>query len=65
MQTIRKIDFLKDLKKRKLYYNEIKNILDKKTYSKDAKKDFDKFDFGGFDIIATESLGSILKKLGL
>lgn len=60
-----KIDFLKDLKKRKLYYNEIKNILDKKTYSKDVKKDFDKFDFGGFDIIATESLGSILKKLGL
>jgi len=67
-----KREYAKDLKWRKLYYNEIKNVLDKKVPSKnkandrkDAKSDFNNIDFGGFDIIANDSLYSILKKLGL
>lgn len=66
-----KREYAKDLKLRKLYYNEIKNVLDKKVPSKneandrkDAKSDFNRIDFGGFNIIATDSLYNIFKKLG-
>ena len=66
-----KREYAKDLKWRKLYYNEIKNILDKKVPSKneandrkDAKSDFNRIDFGGFNIIANDSLYNIFKKLG-
>lgn len=66
-----KREYAKDLKWRKLYYNEIKNALDKKVPSKnevndrkDAKSVFNGIDFGGFDIIANNSLYDILKKLG-
>lgn len=66
-----KREYAKDLKWRKLYYNEIKNVLDKKVPSKneandrkDAKSDFNRIDFGGFNIIANDSLYNIFKKLG-
>lgn len=66
-----KREYAKDLKWRKLYYNEIKNVLDKKVPSKneandrkDAKSDFNRIDFGGFSIIANDSLYNIFKKLG-